>query len=419
MKHVGLSFGLRPCVLLLILLPLTVTTAQTTQSVATQPSSGPGQTARPTEWWKGWFKAEGQEAKQVGPPRPQHPEPPFPYTQRAVTVHNAADEVRLAGTLTVPPGPAPHPALLLLSGSGAQDRDETIFAHKPFWVLADHLTRHGIAVLRLDDRGVGGSTGDPNLATADHMVADALAALEFLRAQPEIDARRVGLLGHSEGGLIAALTATRTADVALHVLLATPGLPGHEVLAGQKRAHLEALGVPPPEIDCRLAAHARLLDPVVGAADLDAVRAAALDLVRLESEPVVRAGLMSEEKLAAQAALVADQMLLPQMRWYLRFDPRPTLERLNCPVLALFGTLDLQVLSQDNLPVLRVALRAAHDALVTPGLRPKLRHGLLHRHPMTAELVERGDHDDAIHDGHPQQQRPAGHHRQRPNQNLR
>jgi pimeloyl-ACP methyl ester carboxylesterase len=142
-------------------------------------------------------------AAPAAPKRPQEPHPPYPYDTLAVAFDNMrADGVRLAGTLTLPRGKGPHPCALLITGSGPEDRDEAVFGHRPFKVLADHLTRQGIAVLRVDDRGVGGSTGSSRGATSEDFAGDVLAGVEFLRTRAEVDKRRIGLIGHSEGGLL-------------------------------------------------------------------------------------------------------------------------------------------------------------------------------------------------------------------------
>jgi dienelactone hydrolase len=165
--------------------------------------------------------------------RPQTPRPPFPYKAVDVTYPNPAAGVTLAGTLTEPMGPGPFPAVILISSSGPQDRDETIFRHKPFLVLADALTRRGVAVLRVDDRGVGGSSGNPLQSTSQDFAGDVLAGIAFLKSRSEIDTHKIGLIGHSEGALIAPLVAGRSSDVAFIVLLAGTGFPGDEILYRQ------------------------------------------------------------------------------------------------------------------------------------------------------------------------------------------
>ncbi len=171
--------------------------------------------------------------KAEAPARPKEPKPPFPYRSAEVAYRNEAAKIKLAGTLTLPRGKGPHPAVLLITGSGAQDRDETILGHKPFWVLADSLTRRGIAVLRVDDRGVGGSELGPPNPTSMDFVEDALAGVRFLKARKDLDPKRLGLIGHSEGGLIAPLAATRSKDVGFIVMLAGTGVTGERILLAQ------------------------------------------------------------------------------------------------------------------------------------------------------------------------------------------
>ena len=154
--------------------------------------------------------------------RPQEPKPPFPYVSIEVTFPNAKANVQLPGTLTVPPGPGPFPGVVLVTGSGPQDRNEELLGHKPFLVIADFLTRSGIAVLRYDDRGVGRSTGTFAKGTTLDFADDAEAAFTFLAARPEVARRRMGILGHSEGGLIGPMVASRNAAVGFLVLLARP-----------------------------------------------------------------------------------------------------------------------------------------------------------------------------------------------------
>ena len=172
--------------------------------------------------------------------RPQEPKPPFPYKEVEVTIENKTDNLTLAGTLTLPSEKGSFPAVVLITGSGPQDRDEQLFGHKPFKVIADYLTRNGIAVLRMDDRGIGKSTGNFGSATTFDFVNDILSAVEFLKTRPEINKKQIGLIGHSEGGIIAPLVSVKSADVAYIVLLAGPGVPGDELISLQLEALLRA-----------------------------------------------------------------------------------------------------------------------------------------------------------------------------------
>ena len=172
------------------------------------------------------------------PPRPQTPVPPFPYEAKDVHYVNTADNTNLAGTLTIPSGSGKHPAVLLISGSGAQDRDETIFGHKLFFVLADHLTRRGIAVLRVDDRGVGGSSGSTMNSTSEDLAGDVAAGMDFLKKQSEVDGKRIALLGHSEGGVIAHFGCLTRRQRGLH------SIDGGIRLAGRQTAECAVGGRP-------------------------------------------------------------------------------------------------------------------------------------------------------------------------------
>ncbi|MDW8107233.1 MAG: alpha/beta fold hydrolase, partial [Armatimonadota bacterium] len=182
----------------------------------------------------GEFKLTLARGEPPKPKRPQEPQPPFPYRTEEVRVPNRKAKIELAGTLTLPEGKPPFPAIVLLTGSGAQNRDEEVFGHKPFLVLADFLTRAGYATLRMDDRGIGGSGGEFGRATTFDFAEDALAAVRYLRNRKEIDRKRIGLLGHSEGALVGAIAAAQAPrEVAFLIMLAGTGVPGEQVLYRQ------------------------------------------------------------------------------------------------------------------------------------------------------------------------------------------
>lgn len=279
------------------------------------------------------------------PARPQMPKPPFPYQATDLSFASKAEGVMLAGTLTVPPGPGPHPAVILITGSGPQDRDETIMGHKPFLVLADHLTRHGIAVLRYDDRGFGKSTGDFASSTSVDFSDDAEGALDFLRARKEIDAKRIGFAGHSEGGIIAPMVAARRDDVAFLVLLAGTAVPGADVMLAQGEAITRAMGAPEAARVQNRELQQRLFDAVRSTPGPDELRKKAEEILSMLPEP--------------QRTSQVNQVTAPWMRFFITFDPVTVLRRVKCPVLALFGELDLQVLPAQNAPVMEQALREA------------------------------------------------------------
>lgn len=298
--------------------------------------------------------------------RPQTPNPPFPYTVEEVTVENPAAKVTLAGTLTLPKGDGPFPVAVLVTGSGPQDRDETLFQHKPFLVLADYLTRHGVAVLRYDDRGVGKSKGTFSTATTADFATDAHAAVKFLLARKEIDPKRVGLIGHSEGGLVGPMVAAdHPMDVGFVVMLSGPGLPGSEILPAQMYDIMKASGEKDETIKLAVEMQKVLMTAAVrhtDAAEMKKALAAAAD--------TFVAGLSeSQKKLLdlkdGKPPAGVDQLAAPWMRYFLTHDPRPTLARVKCPVLALNGDKDLQVRAKDNLPEIEKAVTSGGNRAIT------------------------------------------------------
>jgi pimeloyl-ACP methyl ester carboxylesterase len=285
------------------------------------------------------------------PRRPQEPKPPFPYESRDVTFDSLSEGVTLAGTITLPEGEGPFPAVVLVSGSGSQDRNEEIFGHKPFLVLSDRLTKAGIAVLRYDDRGAGQSTGDASAATSADLSMDAEAALRFLREQPKIDAGRVGIAGHSEGGLIAPMVAARSEDVAFIVLMAGPGVSGDQVLIRQVGEGAVAAGAAPEIGEAMSGAIAEMIELIESGAAADAVLPAIEKLLR------VQMGLAPEAALPAGAAeAVYKQFAAPWFRYFLSYDPAEALSKVTVPVLVLQGSLDRQVNAQVNVAAIEKAL---------------------------------------------------------------
>ncbi len=290
------------------------------------------------------------------PPRPQTPVPPFPYDVEEVAYDNTADGVHLEGTLTIPPGDGPHPAALLITGSGAQDRDETILGHKPFAVLADHLSRKGIAVLRVDDRGVGGSTGSVQDSTGASLTRDAEAGVAFLRKHARIDGKRVGVIGHSEGGAIGPRVAAADDRLAFVVMMAGPGVPGHEIVRLQAVEVVRASGATQAQVEAVRQRQNATIDALMAASGVEDARKAVAS---------VKGG---DPGGAA--------MVNPWFLDFLHYDPAPTLRKVRCPVLVLNGELDMQVLSDQNVPAVEAALsHNKHvDILRLPGLNHLFQH---------------------------------------------
>jgi pimeloyl-ACP methyl ester carboxylesterase len=305
--------------------------------------------------------------------RPQQPKGPFPYVSEEVAYDSRAKGVRIAGTLTLPEGDGPFPVVLLITGSGSQDRDETLLGHKPFLVLADDLTRRGVAVLRVDDRGVGESTGDPKTATTADFVEDVLGGVDFLKARKRIDPKRIGLMGHSEGGLIAPIAATRSSDVAFIVLLAGTGVPGDQILAAQAALILKAAGADEAKIRQAAEAQAKLVAIVKQTEDLKL----ATENLKKAYEEMVKAMPEADRKAMAEADPNSSRVTMlasPWFRYFLTFDPRPTLAKVQCPVLAINGEKDLQVPCKENLEAIDKAIRSGGNTRVTIKELPGLNH---------------------------------------------
>jgi len=310
--------------------------------------------------------------------RPQEPKPPFPYDEETVVFDNVEAGVTLAGTLTKPRTGGPFPAVVLISGSGPQDRDEALLGHKPFLVLADYLTRQGLVVLRFDDRGVGASTGTFATATSEDFAGDVLAAVAYLKGRPDVDPAGIGLAGHSEGGLIAPMAAVRSADVAYLVLMAGPGLSGEEILYRQAALIARASGTSEEAIDQNRARQQRLFEVLKTEPDR-ASAAAQLRTILMESMAA-----MSDEEKRALGLTGSDvetvierqveQINAPWFRFFLTYDPAPTLRKVTCPVLAVNGDKDLQVPSQANLEAIDAALRDGGNTAVTTMALEGLNH---------------------------------------------
>lgn len=319
----------------------------------------------------------GEEGS-AGPERPQHPIPPFPYEVEEVRFPNPDAGIELAGTLTFPSDAGPWPAVVLISGSGPQDRDETVFGHKPFAVLADHLTRRGVAVLRYDDRGVGESGGSFAGATSQDFASDARAAVSYLYGRENISSDAVGLVGHSEGGLVAPIVAAGSNRVDFMVLLAAPGVPGLEVLREQSKLMARAAGVPESRIEMNrafLEQAAEVVATVPAESRADSVRAVlSRSLDALEEEELAAMGLADPRTREAFVGQQAEQLASPWMAFFLRHDPRPVLREVSVPVLALNGALDLQVSAEQNLPEIRRALAEGGNERVTAEALPGLNH---------------------------------------------
>ena len=282
--------------------------------------------------------------------RPQTPKRPFPYIEEEVVYENKIAGIKLAGTFTFPQNGENLPVVILITGSGAQDRDETIFEHRPFLVIADFLTRNGFAVLRVDDRGVGGSEGKTSDATSEDFAGDVMAGVEFLKSRKEIDPSKIGLIGHSEGGLIAPMVATKSKYIAFVVLMAGPGIVGEQILYEQGKLINKAAGLTEEQAQ----QNQKLQEAIFNIIKTETDSAKRID--RLQSTMSNGQYYMLTDE---QKAAVDNQIKTVNNNWFkffLNYDPYPTLVKLKCPVLAINGEKDLQVPPNENLAAIDKAL---------------------------------------------------------------
>ena len=325
--------------------------------------------------------------------RPQEPQPPYPYIEEDVTFPSLGGDFKLGGTLTFPEGDGPFPAVIMVSGSGSQNRDEEIFGHKPFKVLADHLTRGGIAVLRYDDRGVGESGGNPIAATSSDFAEDARAAILFLENRSGIDKEKIGVIGHSEGGLIAFILASQYHDIAFIVSLAGPGTRGSVILQDQTEYISLLSGVPEETIKQSAEVNNKIYslieeneDPQAG---IDKIEAHTRDFY-------LKAG--EEEETIEQVLNNIKQTINPASYAWLRFfimsDPAEYFPEIKCPVLALNGEKDCQVMAEKNVNAIVDGLINAGNNNVTGKVFPELNH--LFQHANTGLPNEYGEIEETI-----------------------
>ena len=306
--------------------------------------------------------------------REQDPVKPYPYAEEEVVYKNKEAGVKLAGTLTLPRSEGPFPAVVLITGSGQQNRDEEILGHRPFLVLSDYLTRRGIAVLRVDDRGIGGSTGNFSQATTEDFAGDVFAGIEYLKSREEIDSNRIGLIGHSEGGIIAPLVAVQSSDVEFIVLMAGTGLPGEDIMYLQSDLIARAEGASNETIARNEALMKSMFSTIKKEQNNliagEKLRKLLTDEMANMSETEKQYSGYSEANLDAQI----QPLLSPWMRFFLTYDPRPTLTKVKCPVLAINGEKDLQVPPKENLRAIEEALKAGGNEDYTVKELPGLNH---------------------------------------------
>ena len=319
-------------------------------------------------------QAVGEAAFLTGE-RPQTPQPPFPYRTLDVRIPHQNGHV-LAGELMLPDGVTRPPVVVFITGSGPQDRDESLMNHQPFLVIADHLARNGIASLRCDDRGVGESTGDFSLAITTDFATDATAQVEWLSTRQDIDSSAIGLIGHSEGGLVAPIAAVSDRRIAFIVLMAGTGVDGGEVLSSQTRRILELEGYSEETLVPMMTAHRALMTLVRNNASETEMKTGYRTLLEVQLNGAFSEGLIDESQLAETLDSLDEgypEFLTPWMDAFIKLDPVEYLSRVECPVLALNGSHDVQVLLEVNLPAIERSILDA-EGQVTTIAYPDLNH---------------------------------------------
>lgn len=295
--------------------------------------------------------------------RPQTPKPPFPYESSDVVYYNKDRSIQYGATVTKPRGAGPFPALLLITGSGQQNRDEEIFGHKPFAIIADYLTRKGYLVLRVDDRGVGQTTGDVKSATTKNFADDAMVGLDYLKTLSDVDKTKIGLLGHSEGGMIAEMVAAQQKDIAFVVLLAAPGEPIIDLMTEQSRAVLQSSSMSQQQLESYLALRKSLSSAVSLVESDSAAHAAATTVVNdwLAKTPkdvaLASTGIANDSSKQDFVNKAVEMLYKPWWQFFFRYQPDVYVRKMNAKVLALNGDKDIQVFSKTNLPALKASLQ--------------------------------------------------------------
>jgi alpha-beta hydrolase superfamily lysophospholipase len=305
--------------------------------------------------------------------RPQEPKPPFPYTSEDVIFTNDKFNIKLAGTLTIPEGKGPFRAVVMITGSGAQNRNEELMGHKPFLVIADYLSRNGIAVLRYDDRGTGKSQGNYASATSADLATDAEAAYKYLKNHPKINAKVIGLIGHSEGGLIAPIVAASEPGIAFIVSLAGTGVTGQQIIIRQSEDISRLSGLSEDQIKESTEINKKLYSVLRKEKDN---KKAEVKILALYKEILEKKKTSKEDtdKAVNQLKATFGASIYTWFRYFITTDPSTFWKKVKCPVLALNGEKDLQVAADENLPAIEKALKSAGNKSVKTIKLPGLNH---------------------------------------------
>ena len=334
--------------------------------------------------FKGTFRQGGfiiplilrrEEPEKPKPNRPQEPKEPFPYYVEDVTFENPAADISLAGTLTLPKKEGKFPVVVLISGSGPQDRNEELLGHKPFLIISDYLTRNDIGVLRFDDRGVGKSKGTFSGATSADFATDVLSAVHYLKSRQEVDTSKIGLVGHSEGGIIAPMVATKSDDVRYIVLLAGTGIRGDQLLLLQQELIGRAMGMSETQLEISKKLSTEVFAMIVNSVASEDLKKDVNAYMTVEVNKLSDAELpigMRRDEASIKAQV--DQLTTPWMVYFMKHDPATVLEKVKCPVLAINGENDLQVPAKQNLKAIKTSLTESGNTKVTTIALPGLNH---------------------------------------------
>lgn len=335
----------------------------------------------------------------IAPKRPQTPQPPFPYKSEDIEYDSPDHSLHYGATITIPEGKGPFPAALLVTGSGPQNRDEELADHKVFAVLADALTRNGIVVLRVDDRGVGKSTGIFADATSEDFAKDVNTSLDYLLSRPEVNRKKTGLIGHSEGGMIVPMVASKRSDIDFAVLLAAPGIKIDSLMAEQNAAILRSVGVSQSSINAYIPLYKRLMKDIITSKDTAEAISKASSLFRqwlptIDSTNLKELGFNSGTSIHNVTSVLVEGFSGKWFKYFLAFDPQPYLQQLKCKVLALNGEKDIQVIASSNLPAIESALKKSRSKKFTVQKMPGLNH--LFQTCRTCTLQEYGELEETF-----------------------
>ena len=306
--------------------------------------------------------------------KPQEPTPPFSYYSEEVKFKNHKDNITLAGTLTLPNKDSQFPVVVLISGSGPQNRDSEILGHKTFLVIADYLTRKGIGVLRFDDRGVAESEGDRAVATSKDFAEDVRAAVGYLKTRKDINPKKIGLIGHSEGGIIAPLVAAGSKDISFIVLLAGTGMPGDALLLEQSYLVGKSMGLSETVLEEAKKLNEQIYSLVKNEKNTAEAKKQITEILITEFGKSPEAKNMTPEQQQAAVAGEVANISSPWFHYFLTYDPAVSLKNVKCPVLVLNGEKDIQVSSKTNTTAIKNTLEKSGNKKVTVIEYPNLNH---------------------------------------------